>query len=67
MTGPNAGRPSPYDATALPKKYGFGGNAALTFYHRLLFGTDPPAEMRRRLAGANVTTALLSSPEPQVG
>jgi len=28
MSGPNVGRSSPYDVTALPKKYGFGTDAA---------------------------------------
>jgi uncharacterized protein (DUF1800 family) len=67
VQGPNAGRSSPYDAAALPKRYGFGtdAEAVLTFHHRLLFGTDPP----RRASGADsgkVVTRLLSSPEAQV-
>src|SRR5262249_29500096 len=43
LGGTDAGRPSPYDPAALPRKYGFGadGDAVLTFHHRLLFGTDP--------------------------
>jgi uncharacterized protein (DUF1800 family) len=72
INGPNVGRVSPYLATALPKKYGFetDANAVLTFHHRLLFGTDPTAEVRRRASGADggkVVAMLLSSPEAQLG
>jgi uncharacterized protein (DUF1800 family) len=72
VAGPDAGRPAPYDPIALPRKYGFGTGpeAVLTFHHRLLFGTDPTAEMRRRTAGArggHLVTLLLSSPEAQLG
>ena len=49
----NVGRSVPYDATELPRKYGFGSDAdsVLTFHHRLLFGTDPPGDLRRRVFG----------------
>ena len=72
VSGPNVGRTSPYDPTALPRKYGFGtdSTAVLTFHHRLLFGTDPTAEVRRRTAGAEegkMVTLLLASPAAQVG
>jgi uncharacterized protein (DUF1800 family) len=71
MDGTNAGRPAPYDPTALPRKYGLGGdaNAVLTFHHRLLFGTDLTPEARRRCSGAGgerVVTILLSSPQAQL-
>jgi uncharacterized protein (DUF1800 family) len=68
VSGPNAGRPAPYDARAAAKAAGFAGDdGALTYHHRLLFGTDPPAEVKRRAAGANVASVLLSSPEAQLG
>ena len=67
MTGPNSGRSEPYDPAAGAKRHGLD---VLTFHHRLLFGTDPPAEMRSRLSGlepSKLVTALLSSPEAQLG
>jgi uncharacterized protein (DUF1800 family) len=69
--GTDAGRTSPYDATVLPRKYGFGADAdaVLTFHHRLLFGTDPSPELCRRTAGAGGARAvaiLLSSPQAQL-
>jgi uncharacterized protein (DUF1800 family) len=72
ISGPNVGRPSPYDATALPQRYGFGSEAAgvLTFHYRLLFGIDPPADVRRRVSGADgarMIAMLLASPEAQLG
>ena len=72
ITGPDAGRSSPYRPPVLPRKHGFGSgaDAVLTFHHRLLFGTDPPAVVRRRLAGADdrrMVFMLLSSPEAQLG
>jgi uncharacterized protein (DUF1800 family) len=72
VTGPNSGRSTPYDPVAQAKKYGFGAmpDAVLTFHHRLLFGTDPTADMRKRLeplGPAQLVTALLSSPEAQLG
>jgi uncharacterized protein (DUF1800 family) len=69
VSGPNAGRPAAYDSRAAAKAAGFGADASgvLTYHHRLLFGADPSAEVRRRVAGANVATVLLSSPEAQLG
>jgi hypothetical protein len=72
VAGPNVGRPAPYDPAALPKKYGFGADvvSVLTFHHRLLFGADPPPELRRRASaadGARAVTLLLASPEAQLG
>jgi uncharacterized protein (DUF1800 family) len=72
VSGHNAGRPVGYDPTALPREYGFGSNpdAVLTFHHRLLFGTEPSGETRRQHGGGDCTkivTALLSSPEAQLG
>jgi uncharacterized protein (DUF1800 family) len=73
VSGPNVGRPLPYDPAALPKKYSFGADAAavLTFHHRLLFGADPSPELRRRAAAgggaARAVALLLSSPEAQLG
>jgi uncharacterized protein (DUF1800 family) len=72
VAGPDAGRPSPYDPAALPRRYGFGSDpgAVLTFHHRLLFGTDPTPELRRRasgLAGGGLVEFLLASPEAQLG
>lgn len=72
LQGPNAGRPAPYDATRLPAKHGPGSDAGavLTFHHRLLFGTEPTAEMRKRcsnLDGQKIVALLLASPEAQLG
>jgi uncharacterized protein (DUF1800 family) len=69
MSGPNAGRPVDYDPRAAARAAGLGADAAsvLTYHHRLLFGTDPSAEMRRRVGGANAAVVLLSSPESQLG
>lgn len=72
MSGQNAGRQIPYDPTALPRENGFGAGpeAVLTFYHRLLFGTDPPADTRNRLGGVDggrIVSSLLTSPEAQLG
>jgi uncharacterized protein (DUF1800 family) len=70
--GRSVGLPMPLDAAALARKYDFGSSpdAVLIFFHRLLFGTDPPAGVRRRVNGAassRVIDALLSSPEAQLG
>jgi uncharacterized protein (DUF1800 family) len=72
VSGPQVGRSTPYDPDALAKKHGFGADAAavLTFHHRLLFGTEPSAELQKRLGGTDgrkVVVALLSSPEGQIG
>jgi len=72
VEGPNAGRPSAYDPAAAAKAAGLGAGRAdvLAYHHRLLFGTDPPAELAARLApleGRQLVTALLSSPEAQLG
>jgi uncharacterized protein (DUF1800 family) len=72
LAGPDAGRPVPYEAEALPKKHGFGtgAEAILTYHHRLLFGTDPTETFRRRasgLGGTKLVTLLFSSPEAQLG
>jgi uncharacterized protein (DUF1800 family) len=62
LTGPNAGRPTAYDPAAAARAAGFGPSPAdvLTFHHRLLFGTDPPAGCPQTVA------ALLASPEAQL-
>jgi hypothetical protein len=72
VAGRNVGRPSPYHSTMLPKKYGFGTDArsVLTFHHRLLFGTDPTGDVRRRASGSDggpAVAMMLSSPEGQLG
>jgi hypothetical protein len=72
LASPSAGRPTAYDPTALPLKHGFGSDLAgvLTFHHRLLFGTDPTDDVRRRaagLGGLQVVGMLLASPEGQLG
>ena len=72
VTGPNSGRSVAYDPAAQAKTHGFGTAPAdvLTFHHRLLFGTDPTADTRERLEPLElpkVVTALLSSPEAQLG
>lgn len=72
VSGPNSGRSVPYDPAAQAKAHGFGTTSAdvLTFHHRLLFGTDPTADARKRLeslAHTAMVTALLSSPEAQLG
>jgi uncharacterized protein (DUF1800 family) len=68
VDGVKVGRPARYDPTALPRKYGHGADAdaVLTFHHRLLFGTDPTPEARRRCRGAKMLTILLSSPPAQL-
>jgi uncharacterized protein (DUF1800 family) len=68
VTGPNSGRNVAYDPTGQAKKHGF--DDVLTFHHRLLFGTDPSADTRKRLESldpAKLVTALLASPEAQLG
>jgi uncharacterized protein (DUF1800 family) len=72
VTGPNSGRGITYDPAAEAKKHGFGSAFAdvLTFHHRLLFGSDPTAETRKRfesLSPTKMVIALLSSPEAQLG
>ncbi len=72
VSGPNAGRPNAYDPTAAAKKAGFGatGTDVLTYHHQLLFGTDPTADATKNLValdGRKLVTALLSSPEAQLG
>jgi uncharacterized protein (DUF1800 family) len=72
LNGPNVGRAAAYDPAALPGRHGFGSDAAgvLTFHHRLLFGTDPPDDVKRRAAGldgSRLVTMLLGSPEGQLG
>ncbi len=72
VSGPNVGRNSPYDPSALAKKYGLGGRPAelLVFHHRLFYGTDPDPELSKRLGaldGPKMVAALLSSPESQRG
>jgi uncharacterized protein (DUF1800 family) len=71
IAGPNTGRPSPYQATALPARCGVGtdADAVLAFHHRLLFGTDPTADVRRRASATDagkLVALLLSSPEAQL-
>ena len=72
VDGPNAGRPEAYEPAAAAKAAGFGSNRTdvLVYHSRLLFGTDPPAEQTDRLSKLNdrpLVTALLSSPEAQLG
>jgi uncharacterized protein (DUF1800 family) len=68
VRGRDAGRPAAYAGRAAAKAAGFSDAAGvLTYHHRLLLGTDPSPEMRRRLAGTSAVTALLSSPEAQLG
>jgi uncharacterized protein (DUF1800 family) len=68
VQGPNAGRPTPYDPKAAARAAGFSTDAAgvLSYHHRLLFGTDPSAEMKRRVGGTNAASVLLSSPQAQI-
>lgn len=72
VTGPDSGRTAAYDPAGAAKAHGFGEKPAdrLTYHHRLLFGTDPAADTRKRLEPlepARMVTALLSSPEAQLG
>jgi uncharacterized protein (DUF1800 family) len=72
VAGPGVGRPDPYDPAAAAKAAGFGTRPGdvLTYHHRLRFGTDPTAAVARRLSalgGRAIVTALLSSPEAQIG
>ncbi len=67
--GTSAGRPSSYNPTALPRKYGFGSDAdsVLLFHHRLLFGTDPaPGDAKASHDSAVIAagTARLNRKEP---
>ncbi len=70
--GGDAGRPTTYDPKAAARAAGFGAGRAdvLAYHHRLLFGTDPTAELTGRLSplqGRKLVVALLSSPEAQLG
>jgi uncharacterized protein (DUF1800 family) len=68
VTGTDSGRAVAYDPAAQAKKHGF--DDVLTYHHRLLFGTDPSADTRARLAPlppTKLVTALLASPEAQLG
>jgi uncharacterized protein (DUF1800 family) len=72
VEGPNAGRAIAYDPAGAAKAAGLGSTHAdvLTYHHRLLFGTDPTADMAARLASLDdrkLVIALLSSPESQLG
>jgi uncharacterized protein (DUF1800 family) len=68
IRGPNVGRREPYDPRSAARAAGFSDPAGvLTYHHRLLFGVDPSAEMRRRIGEANAAIVLLSSPEAQLG
>ena len=51
VSGPDSGRATAYDPAAQAKMHGFGAKPAdvLTFHHRLLFGTDPATDARKRL------------------
>jgi uncharacterized protein (DUF1800 family) len=71
VTG-RAGGHAAHEAGSLARKHGFGTTPAdlLTFHHRLLFGTDPTASLRTHLGQLEplrMVTALLSSPDAQVG
>lgn len=68
VTGPDSGRSIAYDPAAQAKRHGF--DDVLTCHHRLLFGTDPTADTKKRLGAMEpkrLVTALLSSPEAQLG
>jgi uncharacterized protein (DUF1800 family) len=69
ISGPNAGRSTAYVPAVAAKAAGFADDAAgvLTYHHRLLFGSEPSPEVRRRVGSGNVATVLLSSPEAQLG
>jgi uncharacterized protein (DUF1800 family) len=72
VDGPNAGRSDAYDPAAAAAAAGFGAarTDVLAYHCRLLFGIDPPAELAGRFAnldGRPRVTALLSSPEAQLG
>jgi uncharacterized protein (DUF1800 family) len=72
VEGPNSGRTEPYDAAGAAKTAGFGSQRTdvLLYHHRLLFGTDPTAELTKQLAALDarkLVVALLSSPEAQLG
>ena len=72
VAGTISGRRVAYDPVAQAKKHGFDSAPAdvLTFHHQLLFGADPTADARKRLEPLGPTTlvtALLASPEAQLG
>jgi uncharacterized protein (DUF1800 family) len=72
VEGRNVGRADAYDPAGAAKAAGFGTTHTdvLTFHHRLLVGTDPSAELAKRLGsleGNRLVIALLSSPEAQLG
>jgi uncharacterized protein (DUF1800 family) len=68
VRGPNVGRRDSYEPRTAARAAGFTDAAGvLTYHHRLLFGTDPTAEMRRRIGESNAAVVLLSSPEAQLG
>jgi uncharacterized protein (DUF1800 family) len=68
VSGPDSGRTVAYDPAGQAKKHGF--DDVLTFHHRLLFGTDPTTDTRKRLGPLDpmrVVAALLSSTDAQLG
>jgi uncharacterized protein (DUF1800 family) len=68
LDGPNAGRPTPFDAAAFAQR--LGQESLPAFYSQLLLGTDPPAGLRDKLAkveGRKMVGMLLASPEAQLG
>jgi uncharacterized protein (DUF1800 family) len=72
VTGSTGGRSVPYDPIARCAKNGFGTKPAdvLLFHHLLVFGAEPTREVRERLGRLGprqMVTALLSSPEAQLG
>jgi uncharacterized protein (DUF1800 family) len=72
VEGPNAGRAEAYDPTSAAKAAGFGAARTdlLAYHSLLLFGSHPTAELTSRLGkleGRKLVTALLSSPEAQLG
>jgi uncharacterized protein (DUF1800 family) len=69
LEGQSAGRPQPFDATALAAKHGAKTEEAGRFYARLLRGTDPNEAERAAFAAGNDRQAvarLLIAPEGQV-
>jgi uncharacterized protein (DUF1800 family) len=77
VEGVLVGRPGPMDAVALAKRH--GGDDAIAFYTRLLFGTEPTPEWRQRITAAlddkakdkgqralQIVALLLAMPEAQL-
>jgi uncharacterized protein (DUF1800 family) len=68
--GIGVGRQQPYQPIELARRHGEREESVAAFHHRLIFGTDPALEWHERYhdqSSAQMVTALLASPEAQLG